>query len=162
MSEVLTTLLAVRAALIIQIKTIVPRHEPRRAERWRWVGDLNTGSKVGGPGRSFDLIPDIATEVPGGAYGNGIQYSAELTIAAMYDRWSHVEFALAASDDGADLAALLVRAHTAIPGMLPIETEGRSDILLRPVLDPTSTEARQKLGWVFTVNFWASDTVATE
>lgn len=154
-----TSLAALRTALAQLVTRIVPRYEPNRAVRWCWQDDQR--SHVAGPLRTFDLVPTIAEEVPGGAYGEGILYRSTFAFVAVYDRCSDVEVTLAASDDGADISAMLVRAHTTIPGMMPIEMEAstRGEPLLVPLVDADSPDGRRVVRWLFTVKFWASDVV---
>jgi hypothetical protein len=154
-----TTLANIRTALAQLVVRIVPRHQAHRAVRWCWQDDQR--SHVAGPLRTFDLVPSIAEEVPGGAYGEGILYRSAFQLVATYDRWTDIEVTLAASDDGADLAAMLVRAHTTIAGMMPLEMEAsaRGEPLLLPLVDPESPEGRRVVRWLFVVKFWASDVV---
>lgn len=154
-----TNLTAIRTALAQLVKRIVPRHEAHRSARWHWQDDQR--STVSGPLRTFDLVPTIAEEVPGGAYGEGILYRSTFSLRAIYDRFSDLEVTLAASDDAADLAAALVRAHTTIAGMMPIEMEAssRAETLLLPLVDQESPEGRRAVTWLFGVRWWASDVV---
>lgn len=158
-----TTLTDVRDGIAAQIRRIIPRHAASRSMRWRWAGDRNVANKVAGPSRTFDLLPALPIEVPGGGYGDGLQYAAEVAIRVTYDRMTDIDATLLGADDIADLSAMLVAVHIGIPGMLPIETEGsRSDPLLRAVIDPDSKESRRVVDLFFTVHYYAADTVSLE
>lgn len=150
MSVATTDADTIRAELAAQIKTIVPRFEPRRDERWTWQQD----AEIRGQLRNFDVILEAETEVlSDGGYGGGIEYSAVLQIVVSYP----VPRALLPrflGSDGQDLAAILIRLHTSIPGMFPVEV----------ALELSSAGEPGAYVGTFTgrINFFASDTVATE
>jgi len=140
----------IRAALAAQIQTIVPRFEPRRDDRWTWQQD----AEIRGSLRNFDVVLEAETEViSDGAYGGGIEYTTVLQIVVSYP----VPMALLPrflGADGQDLAAILIRLHTTIPGMFPVEV----------ALELSSTGDPGAYVGTFTgrLNFFASDVVATE
>lgn len=157
-----TNVRAIREAIAQRVRRIIPRNAQHRDMRWTWLEDRDAGRTVAGPTRSFDIVPGIAEETLEG-YGDGIQYAVELRIRATYDRLTDVEFGEVASDDVADLAAMLVTAHEAVAGLIPFETNAtKQQPLIRAEIDPDSTETRRTVEFVCTANFYASDTVELE
>lgn len=154
-----TSLDAIVNKLVEQIVRVVPRYEPdRERSRWRHVeGDVR------GAARSFDVIPSLPAETPGGAYGDGIQYHASLTIRVAYDELTDKKANLMAAGDLEDLTALLVRLHHDVDGMFPIETEpSRGEPVLTPTVDTDTEEGRRVVEFRVVVHYLASDTVQME
>jgi hypothetical protein len=154
MPVVTTDATTVRAALAAAIQSIVPRYLPRRDQRWRWLED----KEIAGTLRSFDVVMGPEYEVPSGAYGGGLEYASETEIRVSYPVGEN-DVNRFVGADAQDLAAILIRLHTSIPGMLPVSMRGEQPI-------STPVIAGESPAYVVTytteLHFFVSDTVETE
>ena len=153
MAVTTTTADAVRDALAAQIQTIVPRYAARQSERWTWTRD----QEVAGTLRNFDVLMDAEEEVPEGAYGGGLEYASETEIRVAYPV-SGPDLPRFMGADAQDLAAILVRLHTSIPGMFPVSM--RAEL---PILDKSSTGSNGAyvVSYRTSLHFFVVDTVVT-
>lgn len=146
----------IRQALADAIASIVPRYEPRRDERWTYAKDQEIAG--GGTLRTFDVIMGAEEEVIGGAYSGGLEYTSETEIRVSYPM-SGADLPRFMGADGQDLAGILVRLHTSIPGMFPVGMRGDLPVFTRS----SSGEPGAYVGSFLTsINFFVSDEVTTD
>lgn len=154
-----TSIDSVREGIARQIERIIPRAEAHRDTRFRWQRDVD----IAGTLRNFDVLADMPAEVPGGAFGGGVEYSAILRIRIAYDELGDQDFVALAAADAEDIAALLVRVHALLPGLFPFETErSRSTPLLVTTTDSATEEARRVVEHLVDVHYWVSGEVNLE
>lgn len=116
-----TTATEIRRRLAGFIQRIPPRYTQEASERWVW----RDAQEITGRLRNFDVLIQPELEVPGGAYGTGIRYSADTAIRVAYPLDEEIA-RRAVGADGQDLAALLAQLHEladdegTIDGMFPI------------------------------------------
>jgi hypothetical protein len=159
MTLAFTSIDLVREGIARQIERIIPRAEAHRDTRFAWQRDIATTGTL----RNFDVLADMPTEVPGGAYGGGIEYATILRVRIAYDELGDQDFVALASMDAEDIAALLVRVHALVPGLFPFETErSRSTPLLVTTIDDASEEARRVVEHLVEVHYWVSGEVMLE
>lgn len=144
----------IRAELARQIGTIVPRYAPSRDSRWTWARD----GEIVGTLRTFDVVLAAEDEVIGGAYGGGLEYASETEIRVSYPV-SEAELPRFVGSDGQDLAAILIRLHTSIPGMFPVSMRGEL-----PVFERVTEGDPGRYTAIFRtrIHFFVSDTVTTD
>jgi len=144
----------IREEFARQVRTIVPRFAPRREERFQWQRDR----EIAGPLRNFDAVFEAEVEVPGGFYGGGLEYASTVQINVSYPV-SEADLPRFMGSDAQDIAAILIRLHTSIPGMFPIGVRGEL-----PISEQSFTGEPGAYVGTFTtrINFFVADTVTTE
>ena len=113
----------IREGIAALIENISPRHLPERSTLWTWLRD----QEISGTLRGFDVLIDIEREVPDGAYGGGILYTAPMEIRISYPVSESMRPRIIGAD-AQDIAATLIRAHDSIPGMFPTSVRGSEPI----------------------------------
>lgn len=144
----------VREALAAQLVRVIPRYAPQRAERWTWQRD----QEICGTIRNFDVVLEPEAEVIRGAYGDGLEYAADTAIVVSYPV-SEPDLARYAGADGQDLAAVLIRLHTSVPGMQPVSMRGLLPVSER-ILD--GSPGAYVVTFRASLHFMVSDLVAQE
>jgi hypothetical protein len=141
----------IRELMAAAIKTIVPRYLPQQGTRYTWTKD----QEVAGTLRNFDLLFDAERDSPKSWHGGGIALVSTCEIRISYPV-GEADAPRFRGADYQDLAGLMVRLHTMIPGMFAQSMREDSPTFADDVIGQTGAY----VGSLFVdLHFFASDAV---